>query len=285
MKQIPSTILRILLLSVTLSPSVFASRIEISQREAWNDSNVLIINGIVTDSLNDNLTAYYKVQVLDVLKPKGGVLSEAITIIDPYYRSTAMINLKKRENVVLFVKKQMNGNYHSYREIHPASRTGQETIIGLKLFLKLLSLEDKVKQRQACLQTWQNDLSYSEKKAVLDAMWETRCSEYRDLLIDIAKSNNSAQLRSWAITILAYVDKSPRAKELVELLDDSDYDVRNQLLLFFGVHKVKEAIPRIKMLLKKDLKTQSGWQADPLRMKAQESLDKITGKDTSPYWK
>ncbi len=256
-----------------------------SQRQAWTDSDVLIIKGLVSRARHDGQTAYYEIQVSGVLKPQGGTIPKNITIVDPHYMSTAMVRLKEEETVVLFAKKGSDEYYWSCGELHLDAPSGAEKFGGLSLFLKLMSISDKTNQRQQCLASWDDKLSDPEKEAILDVMWETRCSDYTDLLIDIAKGQDSPRLRSWAITILAYVDKSERSEELVGLLDDPDYDVKRQLMLFFGAHKVKAAVPKIEKLLREDIKAPSESQADALRNIAREALDKITGKNTSPYWK
>ena len=59
----------------------------------------------------------------------------------------------------------------------------------------------------------------------------------------------------------------------------------SQLLLLFGMHRVKAALPRIQKLLKEDLVADASWQAEEIRSMARQAADKITGKNTSPYWK
>ena len=81
-----------------------------------------------------------------------------------------------------------------------------------------------------------------------------------------------------------YTDKGSRSTELIELLDDPVYDVKRQALLFLGAHKVKEAIPAIEKLLKEDVETKTESQSNALKNMAREALDKITGKNKSPYW-
>ncbi len=257
-----------------------------SQMDAWRDSSILIVKGIVTQvRYDDRRAAYYTIDISELLKPIEKTFPSNITVVDPYYMSTAMIELKTGENVVLFLRKGTNQYYESTNEINLDTPIGAKKLLGLRLFLDLMYTSDKSKQSQKCMNAWNNNLSDQEKAAVLDAMWETRCPYYVDSLVNIAKGQNSAEVRSWAITILAYIEEDDYVEDLIPLLDDPDWQVKRQLLLLFGAHKVKKAQPRIEKLLTEDIKALFPWQADNVREMAQEALDKITGKNTSPYWK
>lgn len=256
-----------------------------SQREAWRDSDVLIIKGIVDNFRHDNGTAYYEIRVLASLKVLKRPIPKTITVVDPHYMTSAMVYLKEKEHAVLFVQKLKKGDYRSHRELRLASPSGQEALRGLELFLGLMSMDGEAKQRRECLKAWRAGLSDTDKRAVLDAMYETRCLEYADLLMDIARGRDTPRLRSWAVTILTCMNKSPRYGELIGLLDDPDSDVRRQALVFLGVHKVREAVPRMEKFLKENIEAPSESDAENLRKKAREALDKITGKNKSPYRK
>lgn len=255
------------------------------QRDAWADPNVLIVKGFVSQARYDENRAYYTVQVSEVLKPRSGVALSEISVVDPYYRSDAMIDLKASEIVVLFVQQEPDHSYRSYREFHPDVPSGASKVRGLSLFLQLMYVSDKVSQRRQCLASWNSMLSDPEKESILDVMWETRTSGYSSRLMEIAKGPDSPRIRSWAITILAYLDAKERFEELIPVLDEPDYELRRQLLLLFGTYRVKAAAPRIQELLTSDIVTEAPYQADDLKSMARQALDKITGKNTSPYWK
>jgi len=273
------------LLGAGLIPCAVATRLEMSQRDAWREPDVQIFTGVVSDSRHDDHTAYHSVRITEVLKSTGDALPATITVVDPHFATTAAIPLQEGETVVLYATKKAHGTYESHGEIHLDAPAGADRLRGLRLFLRLMAVEDKARQRKDCVAAWNAKLSDPEKHSVLDAMWETRCPDYTDLLFDIAKGHNSPPIRSWAVTILASIEKTDRDAELIGLLDDPDYDVRRQLLVLFGAHNVKEAVPRIEQLLEEDLTRLSPSDADALREKAREALDRITGKDPSPYWK
>jgi HEAT repeat protein len=128
-------------------------------------------------------------------------------------------------------------------------------------------------------------LTDPEKESILDVMWETRTSDYSSRLMEIAEGHDSLRIRSWAITILAYLDAKERFEELVPMLDEPDYELRRQLLLLFGMRRVQAAAPRIEKLLNSDIVSEPPCQTEELRRMATQALDKITGKDASPYWK
>ena len=50
-------------------------------------------------------------------------------------------------------------------------------------------------------------------------------------------------------------------------------------------NNVNIRLPRIQKLLKEDLVAEASWQAEEIRSMARQAADKITGKNTSPYWK
>lgn len=156
---------------------------------------------------------------------------------------------------------------------------------GLRLFLKLMEIDDTAKRRQQCLASWKSALSEPEKRAILDVMWETRFPGYSHRLMDIAKGQDSPSIRAWAITILAYLDVSEPFEQLVPLLGNSDYELRRQLLLLFGSRKVKAAVPAIEKMLKGPIVADATWQVDELKSMATQALDKISGKDPSASWK
>lgn len=256
-----------------------------TQSDAWANPNVLIIRGSVSQVRYEKDRAYYTVLVSEVLKPRGGVTLSEISVVDANYLSTAQIVLKPGENIVLFVQQEPDHAYTSRREFHLDVPPDALKFRGLSLFLQLMYVSDKVIQRRQCLAAWNAKLSDPEKMSILDAMWETRFSGYGRRLMDISKGRDIPKIRSWAITILAYLDVSERLEELVPMLDEPDYELRRQLLLLFGMHRVKAAAPRIEKLLKSDIVTEAAYQADELKRMATQTLDKITGKSTSPYWK
>ena len=156
---------------------------------------------------------------------------------------------------------------------------------GLRLFLNLMEIDDKAKQRQQCLASWTSPLSEPEKRAVLDVMWETRFPGYSHRLMDVAKGQDLPSIRAWAITILASLDVSEPLEQLVPLLGNSDYELRRQLLLLFGARRVKAAVPAIEKMLKGPIVADATWQVDQLKSMANQALDKISGKDQSSSWK
>lgn len=252
--------------------------------EAWSNPDILIVEGVVKRAHCANNIAYYDVDIKKIYKPYAMNGLRRITIKDSYYRSTAQIDLKKNERVMLFVKEIDGGYYGSAREIDLDTQYGRGASNGIKLFLSLMSIEDNNKRSTECINSYNGGLSVPEKRAILDVMWETRSPIYSNTLIDMIKKENDPGLRSWAITILTNIGDGERAKELVYLLDDPNYDVKRQLLILFGVKKIKEAVPEIELVLKEKLSGMENWQADSLRKIAKEALDKISGKNTSPYW-
>ncbi len=231
-------------------------------------------------------SAYYTFQVSELLKPRDTSLPPRITIADPHWRSTAMIHLNKGQEALVFLSAE--GEYfRSSREIDLAAPAGQETLLGVRLFLRIMYTPGAATQQKLCLDTWDSNLSDPEKQAVLDAMWETKTPLYSEVLLNVARGKDSPRVREWAITILSYIPSSQHVEELVPLLlSDPDYSVKRQLLLLFGTYRVQEAVPAIDELLNSNQgQLLLPWQMDSLRMMAEEARDKITGKNTSRYWK
>ena len=247
----------------------YASRIPMSNSEALRNSEVIIVKGKVIGIDKDVVRiAKYVFSVSEVIKPKNVELSQEIRIIDKHYASTAMIELEKNMNVVVYLTKSEDG-YISHREINIDTSIGVYEFKGLKLFLELMSIQQINKQTISCVNALKNSKSSFEKKAVLDAMWETRNLQYVSALLNIAKSKEDDRyVRSWAITILAYLEDSSAVKELIPLLKDQSSDVKRQVLVALGIHKIKEAVPKIEFLLTENI-------SEELRQIAQETLKKI----------
>ena len=127
---------------------------------------------------NDANRACYTILVSQVLKPRDGVTLSEISVIDTHPRSDVSIDLKESESVVLFVQQEPDHSYTSYRELHPDLPSDALKVRGLRLFLRLMDVRDKVSQRRQCLAAWNSSLSDPEKWSILDVMWESRTSEY-----------------------------------------------------------------------------------------------------------
>ncbi|MDD5681562.1 MAG: HEAT repeat domain-containing protein [Candidatus Omnitrophica bacterium] len=282
MKHI-SLLFLFIILFLSVSAQSIAKRVDIPNIKAWSSPDILIIEGVVEKERYVNNTAYYGIDVKKVHKPAKAHNPGRITVKNSYYHSTVAIRLNKGENVILFVKEIGNGYYASLREINLDTQYGKETGAGVKLFLGLMSIEDS-KRSAECINSYDKGLSLPEKKAILDVMWETRSPAYSDTLLDMIKSENDPRLRSWAVVVFTNVSNGERAKELVYLLDDPNYDVKRQLLVLFGSKKIEEAVPKIESLLKENLSEMEDRQADSLRKIAKEALDKISGKSTTSYW-
>lgn len=253
-----------------------------SQRDAWNNPDVFIIKAKVGNPFIDKNTARYPAEVMEILKSGAGSIPNAITVFDAHYGSTARSLLSAGMEGVLFVKKEAGGEYLTYREIDLTDSVGVRSVFrGLKLFLRLIAISDKAKQRRESVKAWRGDLSDPEKEAVLDVMWETRNAEYAGLLLSVAKGKDSPKVRSWAITILAYMDKTKWDEELIFLLDDPDYHVRRQTLVFLRQHNVLKAISKIEKLIDGEVKAEYEWQANDLKKEARRVLLAITDKKSS----
>ena len=281
------TLLPLICAVVSISfPAVGDLRTPYSERDAWGDASVLIVRGTVLDITYKGKSPEYEFQVSEVLKPREGGLAPTIVISDPYFNTMAAIKLKKGTDFVVFLRRD-GEHFRLLREIDVNSDSGAQVLAGLRTFLSVMFTNDAAKQQQMCLSAWNSGLSDPEKKAVLDAMWDTKTPKYSELLLTIAKGADSPPIRAWAITILSYVGRDHGVAELVPmLLDDSDYEVRRQLLLLFGTYRVQSALPAIDTYLKaREQDTLPAWQQEALRSMAEEARDKITGKNTSPYWK
>jgi hypothetical protein len=271
---------------VCFSSAVCAMRGNYSEREAWADASVVIVRGSVSSVSRSGGIAQYQFRVLETLKPRGAGLAPRISITDPAWGSTEAIALRSGGEFLAFLQ-QRGDHFESRAEFELESPAGREMLRGVRLFLKIMYTSKAAEQRRLCVNAWNAVLSEPEKQGVLDAMWETRTPLYSEPLLRIASGKDSPRVREWAITILAYIGDGRRTEELVPLLlDDPDFDVKRQLLLLFGDYRVQDAVPAIDRLLNGDAPaTLSPWQTTSLRAIAQEARDKITGKNTSPYWK
>jgi len=250
-----------------------------SQRDAWNNSNVFVIKAKVGNPSIDKNTARYPVEIVEILKSGAGGIPNVITVLDAHYNSTARTLLESGMVGILFVGKSSGSEYLTYRELDLNDSVGARNALrGLKLFLRLISISDKAEQRHESLKAWQRELSDPEKKAVLDVMWETRNSEYAALLMEVAKGKDSPNVRAWAITILTYIDKTKQDEELIVLLDDPDYHVRRQTLLFLSQHNVVKAVPKIEKIVDSEVKAEYAWQAVELKKEARKALIAIAEK-------
>jgi HEAT repeat protein len=282
------TLLWVVALLLGTSGAAHASRLMMSNKEAWKDSSVMIVKGKVTQASHDvgARVALYDFSVSEVIKPKDPAFSTQVTVIDNHYLSTAMIPLHKDMNAVLFLTRSGEG-YISYKEIDLDVQQGVEQLAGLRIFLDLMAIPQTDKRAAACIKAWKEAQSPSVKEAVLDAVFESPPSaDYAPLLLAIAKGQDTARARSWAITILSPLASYDQIKELIPLLNDPNYDVKRQLLGALGNHKAKEAISPIEAFLAENLEeTHPKHEADFLRGRAQEALAKIRGENISPYWK
>lgn len=259
-----------------------ASRIPMSQRDAWNNPEVFIIKVRVENPLRDKNVARYPVKVMKILKSGVGSIPNTITVVDAYYGTTARTHLRAGMDGVLFVKKDAGGEYSTYREMDLTDSVAALNVFrGLELFLKLIAIPEKEKQCRESVKAWRNDLSDPEKMAVLDVMWETRNAKYANLLIDVAKGKEAPKVRSWAITILAYLGKTSRDEELIFLLDDPDYYVRRQALIFLKQHNVSKAVSGIERIIEGEVKTEYPWQANELKNEARRAMLAITSKKSN----
>ena len=276
----------VIALTLSIFSSAHASGYMMSNRAAWKDSKVIIIRGKVTQESHDTNTRVgsYVVSISEVIKNESPGFPDQVTVIDKNDFSTAMISLRKDEIAVLFLAKQ-DDNYFSTRQINLDTENGVQQLAALRTFLELMAIPQKDKRTASCIEAWQNAQSPFAKRAVLDAMYETRNTDYSSLLLAIAKGQDSADIRSWAITILTSLGSYDQIKELVPVFDDPDYDVKRQLLVAFGSNKIREAVPKIEALLTQNFETQSKSQIENLRSMAQEALEKINGENTNKYWK
>jgi len=279
MKHIYKSLPLCLFAIFALDNLAFASRIPMSQRDAWNNSNVFVIKAKVGNPSIDKNTARYPVEIVEILKSGAGGIPNVITVLDAHYNSTARTLLESGMVGILFVGKSSGSEYLTYRELDLNDSVGARNALrGLKLFLRLISISDKAEQRHESLKAWQRELSDPEKKAVLDVMWETRNSEYAALLMEVAKGKDSPNVRAWAITILTYIDKTKQDEELIVLLDDPDYHVRRQTLLFLSQHNVVKAVPKIEKIVDSEVKAEYAWQAVELKKEARKALIAIAEK-------
>ena len=270
------------------SGAAHASRLMMSNREAWKNSSVIIVRGKVTQESHDASArvALYGFSVSEVIQPKDSAFPVQVTVVDNHYRSTAMILLHKDMNAVLFLTRS-GDNYISHKEIDLDTEQGVEQLAGLRIFLELMAVPQTDKRAAACIKAWKEAQSPIVKAAVLDAVFESPPSaDYVPLLMAVAKGQDTARVRSWAITILGPLASYDQIKELIPLLNDPNYDVKRQLLSALGNHQVKEAISPIEAFLDKNLEElHPKHEADFLRGRAQEALAKIKDENTSPYWK
>jgi len=279
MRQIINSLLLCLFVCVMLDGAASASRIPMSQRDAWNNPDVFIVKVRVGSPLINKNIARYPVEVMKILKSGVGSIPNTITVVDAYYGSTARTLLRAGMDGVLFVKKNAGDEYSTYREMDLTDSIAARNVFrGLELFLKLIAIPEKEKQHRESVKAWKNSLSDPEKMAVLDVMWETRNEEYSNLLIDVAKGKAAPKVRSWAITILAYLGETSRDEDLVFLLDDPDYYVRRQALIFLGEHNVSKAVSKIEKMIEGEVKTEYPWQANDLKNEARRALVTITSK-------
>ena len=281
--------MKVLICAIALTLGIFssahASGYMMSNRAAWMDSKIIIVRGKVTQESHDTNTRVgsYVVAVSEVIKNENPDFPNQVTVVDKNDRSTAMISLRQDENAVLFLAKQ-NDNYFSTRQINLDTENGVQQLAALRTFLELMAIPQKDKRTASCIEAWQNAQSQFAKRAVLDAMFETRNTNYAPLLLTIAKSQDSADIRSWAITILTGLGSYDQIKELIPVFDAPDYDVKRQLLIAFGSNKIREAAPKIEALLIQDFETQPKSLTENLRSIAQEALEKINGENTNKYW-
>ena len=266
----------------------------LSEFGAWRDPSVAMVIGKVVkvtpprQSLSQapslDAKVYYEFQVSEWLKPRDSGLPRSITITETWGATDTPV-LAPGVEVVLFLQKS-GDHFHSLREIYLDSPAGEGTLRGMRLFLRVMYTADRVQRRQVCLDSWNDTLSDPEKMAVLDAMWETRDSDYSKPLLAIALGNDSPPVREWALTILGSEDQSEDVTRLVPLLlREPECGVKRQLLGVFGVYRVREALPAIDEFLAGDAAGQCPGPGGTLRERAQEARDKITGKETRAGWR
>lgn len=265
------------------TPANGSMTIQLSYAEAWHDASIVIVRGRAERVAYKDQRAYQDFQVTEVLKPRRASLPSAVLISGSIYAPFASLD---SGNYVVFLQKQ-DETFRLMRSIRLDSPDGQQTLRGLRLFLKIMSTKGLAKQQELCLRVWNKSLSDPETSALLGAMWETKTPKYSRLLRTIAKGNDLPLTRSGAITILSYIGNDAGVDDLIPMLSsDPDYYVRRQLLLLFGSYRVQKAVPAIDALLqrKEDVNIPA-WELDALHEMAQEARDKITGKNASPYWK
>jgi HEAT repeat protein len=112
-----------------------------------------------------------------------------------------------------------------------------------------------------------------ERSAILDAMWTTRTKKYIPSLLKVVNGADPPQIRSWAITILGYLEDKQVASELIPLLDNQDYSIKRQTLVVLGINRVDEAVPKIRSLI--DAQTEEN-----LLSSAFESLTRIGSRSS-----
>src|SRR5215472_3894662 len=188
-----STLQKMLFLTLCASlvcPLEASTRIGFSLRDAWRDKSVHILRGRVDDVSYSNNTAYYRFRVAEVLKSGDRTAPSDIVVADPYWNTFGAITLNLNSEFVLFTRKS-GEHFQSLREIEVDSLEGQQHLRAIRLFLNVMSVTGLQKQQTLCLTLWDARLSDSEKDAVLDVMWETASPTYSDVLLAIAKGNDS----------------------------------------------------------------------------------------------
>ena len=267
-------------------PLEASTRIGLSLRDAWRDASVQILRGRVDDVSYSHNTAYYRFRVAEVLKSVDGTAPSVIVVADPYWNTFAAITLNLRSEFVLYTRKS-GEHFQSLREIEIDSLEGQQHLRAIRLFLNVMSVTGLQKQQTLCLTLWDARLSDLEKGALLDAMWETPSPTYSDVLLAIAKGNDSPDVRSWAVTVLSHIQNGNGVEQLIPiLLNESDYSLRRQLLILFGTYRVQGAVAAIDELLRTvPQESLPAWQQSQLCAVAKEAQEKITGENASPYWR
>jgi hypothetical protein len=257
-----------------------------SLRDAWRDASVQILMGRVDDVSYSHNTAYYRFRVAEVLKSEDRAAPSVIVVADPYWNTSAAITVNLRSEFVLYTRKS-GEHFQSLREIEIDSLEGQQHLRAIRLFLNVMSVTGLQKQQTLCLTLWDARLSDLEKGALLDAMWESASPTYSDVLLAIAKGNDSLDVRSWAVTVLSHIQNGNGVEQLIPiLLNESDYGLRRQLLILFGTYRLQGAVAAIDELLQTiPQESLSAWQQNQLCALAKEAQEKITGTNTSPYWR
>lgn len=266
-----------------------------SKREAWENHSAVMVTGQVTGvrvsdssgaSSAARRTAYYDFLVAEWLKPREPNLPTRLTIAESW-GATDTADLRPGVDVLLFLVGTPGRDYRSVQETYLDSPEGQQSLRGVRLFLRVMNLDGTEQRQRACLEAWNDDLSEAEKRSVLDAMWLTRHAGYAQALLRIATGTHSPHTRGWALSILASIDNGQGVEGLVPLLSrETDCEIRRQLLLVFGTYRTREALDAIDDLLSGSQAGQcESWRVEDLRSYARQARHKITGTDRSPYWK
>jgi HEAT repeat protein len=241
-----------------------------SNIEAYKDSSICVVRGIVLKKYYSPY-ATYKFQVEEVIKQAHYLLPKSITIVDiqetESRSSEDFLGLEKKEKYVLFLQKTDN-RFGSKRDIILRTQSGKEELQGTKQFFTLMTIRFRQSQIDSCILFLSKATSALERSAILDVMWETRTKKYIPSLFKVVNSTDPPQIRSWAITILGYLEDKQAALELIPLLDSQDNYIKRQTLVALGINRIDEAVPKIRSLIDAQIE-------DNLLSTAFESLTRI----------